>query len=38
VIVKLAIDKSGVRRRLASGGGELGRRRVCRFVHGMKKR
>jgi hypothetical protein len=30
VIVKLAIDNSGVRRRLASGGGELGRRRcVC---------
>jgi hypothetical protein len=30
VIVKLAIDKSRVRRKLASGGGELGRRRcVC---------
>jgi len=30
VIVKLAIDKSGVRGRLPSGGGELGRLRcVC---------
>ncbi len=30
MIVKLAIDKNRVRRRLASGGGELGRRRcVC---------